>query len=253
MVAMMVTALVSCYFYFSSPGNQARLGGNPLGGNVLFSVISSFKKFGVLAYDWVLKGPLLFFTVLWLVILSRLSKGARNYFSIPAWFAILLFIGVVTAQLFPSYYGVGIEPTPRVINCVYFFFLIGWFYVMGVIFHNFNLSETRIFDISRTRYAVIYCITILSVALSFYRSNNVRIMYTDIIKGRAAAFDKENYERYELLKNSREKVVYLPALKIRPSSLYVDDITLNQKHWWNKCLAGYYGKEAVIMVNEHVE
>ena len=253
MISMLVTGVVSCYIFFASPGNAARIGGNPLGGNFSFSLISSFQKLGVLVYEWVFTTPLLFFTILWLVVLSRLSKGARNYFSIPVWFAVLLYIGIESAQLFPSYYGVGIEPTPRVINCVYFFFLIGWFYVSGVIFHYFNSKYGYVLNLSKGRFTLICGIAALSVTLSFYQSNNVKVLYSDILKGRAAAFDKENYERYNLLKTSKERVVYLPELSIKPQTLFVDDIKTDKTHWWNKCLAGYYGKDTVYVIEQHVK
>ena len=248
MIAMLLVTSVSCYFYFSSPGNQARIGGNPLGGNIPFSVISSFRKLASLSFEWIFRTPLIFFSLAWLIVLSRLSAGARNYFSVPVWYAILLFIGVLSAQLFPSYYGVGIEPTPRVINCVYFFFLIGWFYVIGVIFHFFSTSKTFQFQFSVLKYGILYAMLIISIALSFYRSTNVRLLYNDLLKGTASAFDKEMFERYAVLKNAKEDVVYLSPVKAKPLSIfYDDDIKTNKDHWWNKCMAGYFGKKAIYL------
>jgi hypothetical protein len=145
MVAMLTVALLSCYMFFAAPGNDARIGTNPLGGNIPFSIISSFKMLAKLSYDWLFRTPLLFFSVAWLVVLSRVSEGARIYFSIPVWYALLVVIGILAAQLFPNYYGVGIDPAPRVINCVYFFFLIGWFYLIGVVFHYFKKRKIDYF------------------------------------------------------------------------------------------------------------
>jgi len=250
MVAMLLVSAASCYFYFSSPGNQARIGGNPLGGNIPFSVFSSFDKLATLSYDWVFRTPLIFFSLAWLIVLSRLSAGARNYFSIPVWYAVLLFIGVLAAQLFPSYYGVGIEPTARVINCVYFFFLIGWFYVIGVIFHHFRTSKNGQFPFSVARYGVLYVVLILSIGLSFLKSTNIRLVYTDLLKGKAAAFDKEMWDRYATIRNTKEDVVYLDPIRSKPLSIfYDDDIKANEGHWWNKCLAGYFGKKTIYLKN----
>ncbi|MCE7058713.1 DUF6056 family protein [Dyadobacter sp. CY343] len=248
MVSMLVITGISCYLLLGSPGNQARMGGNPLGGNIPFSTISTLKKLAILGFDWVFRTPLIFFTAVWLVVMSRLSEGARNYFSIPVWYAVLLFIGVLSAQLFPSYYGVGIEPTHRVVNSAYFFFLIGWFYIWGVIFHYFKQKRFGFFQFTVARFVGLYVILLASVALSFYRSPNVRLVYTDWLKGKAAAYDKEMYQRYALMKNSTEEVTYLPPIHSKAFSIYVeDDITANQDHWWNKCMAGYYGKKAIIM------
>jgi hypothetical protein len=247
MIGMLIVAGLSGYFYFASTGNQARIGGNPLGGNVVFSVVSSFRKLAVLSFDWIFRTPLVFFSLAWLIVLSRLSVGARTYFSMPVWFAVLLYIGVLAAQLFPSYYGVGIEPTPRVINCVYFFFLIGWFYVIGVVFHYIHQRAAGKFPLSFLRYGVLYSLLVISIALSFYRSTNIRMVYTDLLKGGAAKFDRENDQRYADIQNSKERIVYLPPIKTQPLSLFVEDIKTNRNHWWNRCMAGYFGKEAIIM------
>ncbi|MCE7043488.1 DUF6056 family protein [Dyadobacter sp. CY312] len=248
MIAMLTVTILSGYLYFSSPGNQARIGGNPLGGDVVFSFVSSFKKLGSLSFDWIFRTPLLFFSFAWLIVLSRLSVGARNYFSVPVWYALLLYIGVLAAQLFPSYYGVGIEPTPRVINCVYFYFLIGWFYIIGVIFHYFKKGDVSRFSFSGLRYSLLYVLLVVSSFLAFYSSDNVRLIYTDLIKGKAAAFNREMNSRYEMLRVSKEDVVYLPAIESKPLSIfYDDDIKTDKDHWWNKCLAGYFGKKAVYL------
>lgn len=252
MIAMLVVTAASCYLFFTSPGNAARIGGNPLSGNIVFSVTSSFKELARLSFTWITKTPIILFSFAWLVVLSRLSVGARNYFSVPVWFAVLLFIGILSAQLFPSYYGIGIV-TMRVINCVYFFFLIGWFYVIGVLYHYLqkNIKFVGTFHLSILQYGILNVILILAISFSFYKSTNVRMVYTDWLKGKAAAFDRENYERYALLQNSRESVISIPAIKARPLSLFVEDIKPDTKHWWNKCMAGYFGKEVIILEEKH--
>lgn len=251
MISMLIVAAISCYFFFMAPGNQARLDGNPLSRNFTFSLISSFKYLAVSSFSWIFKTPLLIFSLAWLIVLSKISVGARKYFSMPVWFAVLLYIGVLSAQIFPSYYGIGIDPSSRAVNCVYLFFLIGWFYVVGVIFHYCNRKYSGQFPLSFLRYGVLYSLLVVSIAFSFFRSTNVKMIYTDLLKGKAAAFSRETEERYELIKNSKEAIVYLPPIRTRPLSLYFDDIQENRQFLWNKCMAGYFGKEAIIMVDKH--
>ena len=249
MVAMLVVAVASCVLYFSSPGNRARIGGNPLGGNIPFSVISSFKILAKLTYDWIFRTPLIFFTILWMIVLGRLSEGARTYFSIPVWYAGLLFIGVLAAQIFPSYYGVGIDPTARVLNCVYFFFLIGWFYCIGVLFHFIRSQKIALVQVTVPRFVGIYAILLISAGLSFLRSANVRLVYTDWLKGEAAAFDQEMFARYDYIKSSKESTIYLSPIQNKPRSIFYDDDVKDQEHAnvWNRCYAGYFGKEGIYL------
>lgn len=247
MISMLIIGVLSVYIFLAAPGNSARLDGNPMSRNIGFSIISSFKQLAILSFPWIFKTPLLIFSLAWVIVLSKISVGARNYFSMPVWFAILLYIGVLAGQIFPSYYGIGIEPSLRAVNCVYLFFLIGWFYVIGVIFHYFHQRYTPNFPLSFLRYGVLYSLLVISIAFSFFRSTNVKMIYSDLLKGRAAAFSRETNERYALIQNSKTRIVYLPPIKTRPMSLYFDDIKDNRDFLWNKCIAGYFGKEAIIM------
>jgi hypothetical protein len=60
-------------------------------------------------------------------------------------------------------------------------------------------------------------------------------------------YNRENNQRYAAIQNSKEPIVYLQPIENQPLSLFVEDIKTNRDHWWNKCMAGYFGKEAIIM------
>ena len=250
MLGMLGVAAVSCYLFFSAPGNEARLGGNPLSGDVVTSALSSFRKLIILSMEWITRTPLLLFSVVWLLVLSRMSPQARTYFAVAPPYVLLIYVGVLAAQLFPSYYGIGIEPTLRVINCVYFFFLVGWFYLVGVLFHYF--AQKKSFAFPPLLYLGTCAVLALLVGLSFYRSPQVRMLYTDWLRGGAAAFDREMYARYALIEQTKAPEVYLPAIEHRPPSLFVGDIESNESHWWNKCTAGYFGKQTIYLLDKNV-
>ena len=77
------------------------------------------------------------------------------------------------------------------------------------------------------------------------------MIYTDLLRGKAAAYDKEMYDRYALLAASKERDIYLPAIHSRPQSIFYDDINANKTHWWNRCMAGYYGKDVIYLKKEN--
>lgn len=121
-----------------------------------------------------------------------------------------------------------------------------------------SLSPAKIrpiatFHLSYLQYGILNAVLVLSISLSFFKSTNVRLIYTDLLKGKAAAFDRENYERYDLLSTSKESVVYLPAIQTQPGSLFVEDIKSDPKHWWNKCMAGYFGKKIIYLKEDQSE
>ncbi len=246
MIGVGIAAVLGCFLYFSAPGLTVRLGGNPLGGNIPYSIANAFKKLAQLGIGWILGTPLLLFTVAWLGVLSRITIQARMHFAVPFWYVGLLYIGILSAQLFTSYYGIGIDPTAREINCVYLFFLVGWFYTTGVLYHT--ISQHFMLP-GLPKFGQVICLVALGLwtTYAFYTNSNVRMVYSDWWSGTAAAYNAELYQRYDLIQNSTSPVVYLPAIEHKPQSLFVDDIKDNKDHWWNKLMAGYYGKEAIYL------
>ncbi|GHB63305.1 DUF6056 family protein [Persicitalea jodogahamensis] len=249
MVGVVAAAALGCYLYFTAPGLDVRLGGNPLGGNIPLSFLNAFRMLGIVTLGWITKTPLLLFTAAWLLVLSRITPQARARFAVPFWYVFLLYVGILAAQLFTSYYGIGIDPTEREVNLVYLFFLVGWFYVFGVLY-QWASRKLDLPGMSVISQYILIGLLGLQVIFSTYQSASVRAAYGDLLSGRAAAYDAELYRRYELIESSTESVVYLPALKNRPQSLYVDDINQNHNHWWNRLMAGYFGKEAIYMKEE---
>ena len=249
MIGTLVIAALSCYLYFTAPGNQERMGGDTLSGNISFSIISSFQTLPRLFLDWI-NLPLLLFSLGWCLILTRISRQGRTYFQIPLWYTLLLWIGILAAQLFAAFYGNG-SPAPRVINCVYLYFLLGWFYNLGVL--TDYLARTYSFE-ARLRSGAFLALVVLlggSLLFKFYYSTNTRALYQEWLSGKAAAFDQEMYHRYDLIKTSRDSVLYLPPIHNLPTTLFVEDIKNDPKHWWNKCLASYYGKEVIYLAEEN--
>ena len=248
MSLLALTTVVSCYLFFSAEGNATRLGGNPLSGNILFSFVSSFRTLAVLVVGWLWKTPLLPFTLLWVAMLTQHPLGAasRRYFEVPLWYAGGVYVGLMASQLFPSYYGIGIEPAPRAINNVYLFFVLGWFYLVTVSWIRY---APRLRGLVASDRSLLWIGTIC-VGMSLYTayaSANIRGIYRDWLRGTAAAYDREMTERYALLQATQETEVYLPPLQHLPFALYVEDIKDNPEHWWNKCMAGYFGKEKILL------
>jgi hypothetical protein len=249
MIGLMLVAIFSSYLYFTAPGLSVRLGGNPLGGNIPLSVLNAFRKLAQLVAGWLIRSPLLLFTAAWMLVLARCTPQARTYFTVPFWYVFLLYIGILSAQLFTSYYGIGIDPTAREINCVYLFFLVGWFYTTGVLLHTLS-GRVPLPGISASGQGVLLIVLVAGTVFAFYKNPNIRMIYSDWLSGKAAAYNTELYRRYDLIKNTRQSVVYLPALENKPQSLFVDDIKEDKNHWWNKLMAGYFQKEAIYLISD---
>jgi hypothetical protein len=243
------TALLS----FMAPGNAVRLEGNPQSRDLVFAVISSFKFTPKLLFGWIINPSLLALTALWIGVLPKILRresGHNNpYFAVKPCFSILIAGAIVVSQIFPSYYGIGIDPTPRVINCIYFFFLLGWFYNVGVI--TSYLTRKGYFSIHSIPAIPIMARVVLFAVIcaNFAFSQNPKRMYGEWLSGEAAAYDREMTDRTNLLMTSKQDTVYVAPLQHKPTMLFLEDVTTNPKHLWNRCEAGYFGKKVIYLTD----
>jgi hypothetical protein len=248
---LLVWGIATALLSFLAPGNDVRLGGNPHSKDFMFALISSVRYTPHLLADWILSPALLAFSVLWAgvlpKVLKRTSGRSNQYFKIAPWYTLLVTAAIIVSQIFPSYYGIGVEPTPRVTNCIYFFFLLGWFYNIGVIMGY--LSRKKYLDLNSIPLLplAVRAGLVVLICVNFYTAGNSRLMYREWLSGDAAAYDKEMTERTRILMTSKEDIIYLSPLKYKPQTLFLEDITTNPQHLWNRCEAGYYNKKVVYL------
>lgn len=243
---MVLMAVFSCYVFFSSEGNTHRIDDNPLSKNIPYSLQESFKLLLSLIYDWLRHTPLLIFTLFFIYwIQNHLKKHPVNqYLAIHPFWAGLGLVGILIVKLFPSYYGIGIQPTPRVINSVYLFFLLGWFYNVAVWVY-FLKSKLKLSIPESIWVKAVLVLPILY--MTYFSSTNFRTIYSDWLRGGAKEYNKELYARYELIKNTKSDTVYVKPLIHRPATLFVEDIKEDTAHLWNHCAAGYFGKTVIAL------
>ncbi len=253
-VFLIVVAAFSCFIFFTSPGNALRMGGNPEGRNFSLSTVQSLRQLAKLGIEWLSRTPLLVFTILWIAALPKIfeREKANRYFAVPLWVAAIAYFGLLFVQIFPSYYGIGIEPAPRVINSIYLYFLIGWFYNVAVWVYYFYQND---FLGAQKWYLPpsIKLVLALLILTSTLFSQNFRMIYGDWLRGRAAAYDSALKERYEYIESTPGDTVYVAPLKARPLSLFLDDANPDPAHLWSRCLGGYFGKKAVVLKSEPVQ
>ena len=243
---LVLIAAFSCFVFFSSVGNTSRIDDNPLSRNIPYSLLQSLKLLAFLVFDWLRHTPLLIFTILFIFWLqNHFKKNPENaYLSVHPFWAGLGFVGILIVKLFPSFYGIGIQPTPRVINSVYLFFLLGWFYNVAV--WVYFLKSKIAFSIPEN--ILIKAVLVLPILyMTYFGSTNFRTIYNDWLRGGAAAYNQELYDRYALIQNTKSDTVYVKPLIHKPLSLFVEDLNDNPKHLWNRCSAGYFGKTVIAL------
>lgn len=251
LAGLLVMALFSTWLLFRAPGNAIRMGGNPHSGDFLFSAGSAFGYLAKEILWWLIHTPVLVLGILWIPLVRRLSRSdnpTRRYFMVHPLLATVFWLGLLGGLIFPSYYGVGIDPAPRVMNVVYAFFLLGWFYLIAL---WVAYTERQSWFDRRLKTAQSIWITgiaFLWIGATVYKSTSLRQIYGDWLSGRAATYNREMNERQRILNDPAVEVAHLPALTASPPTIFNGDIDPSDpKHLWNRCEAGYYGKKMVIL------
>lgn len=255
LVFLVVVALASSWLLFRAPGNAIRMGGNPHSGELVKSMGSSFGWLARSVGGWLLKTPILPLSLLYWPMARRITQpGAPNarLFALPAFLLTVVYVGLLAATIFPSYYGIGLPPFGRTMNVLFVFFTLGWFFVLTVwagrnqsagtasrtpaFFAKWNMPATT----------PLLVVTALWLAGSIAFSTSLKQLYTDLLDGRAAVYNREMNERHRLLQLPGDTLRLAP-ISVYPPSLFVEDLKPDRTHWWNRCQSGYYNHKIIIL------
>ncbi|GAB2581807.1 DUF6056 family protein [Spirosoma areae] len=246
---LLLVAGISAWLLFRAPGNAIRMGSQQAqAGELVKSIGFSFGWLARSAGIWLLKTPLLPLSVLFMPVARRLVRHGspvRELFLIPVGLLTVVYLGLLAATIFPSYYGLGIPPFPRTMNVLFVFFAIGWFYVLTVWVGWLDRRKRSLTLVQRWP-APVWLITGIWLSSNIVVSQSFHQMYTDWLSGGAATYDREMTERHTQLLTVTDTVRLRP-ISVYPPSIFVEDIKPNRTHWWNRCQSGYYGHKAIIL------
>ena len=244
---LIIMSLISSWLLFRAPGNAIRMGGNPHSGDFIASFLSSFGWLAQSLGMWLIRTPVIPLSILYVPLATRLLRPGspvRTLFQVPAGVVAIVYIGLLAAMIFPSYYGIGLPPAFRTMNVVYDVALLGWFYLLTVTVYFLNRQGWRIERFTPSLGVVL--LTGIWVLASIWFSIPLKLMYNDLLRGHAAAYNREMNERHEQLLQPRADL-HLKPLSVYPPSLFVEDINKNPNYLWNKCQAGYYGHKTIVL------
>lgn len=244
---LILISLCSSWLLFRAPGNAIRMGGNPHSGDFVASFLSSFAWLGQSVGLWLIRTPVLPISVLYVPLalrLLRFGSPVRTLFQVPIGVVAIVYIGLLAAMIFPSYYGIGLPPAFRTMNVVYDVALMGWFYLLTAFIHFLSRQGWRMERFMPSVGMVL--LTGVWVMVSIWLSAPVKLMYNDLLRGHAATYNREMNQRHEQLVQPGAEL-HLKPLSVYPPSLFIDDISKDPKYLWNKCQAGYYGHKIVVL------
>lgn len=154
----------------------------------------------------------------------------------------------------PPFYALGVCGPDRLLNIVYYCFIILLFinaaYIIGWL-QNF-ISEESIIKIQISNWKFVQTVAILSFALFFSSVKNTWAFEAlkEIYHGEAKAYSEQYFEREAMLLDSAGEDVTVLSFRVKPKLLFFDDITDNTDDWRNEGISNYYGLKSIVL-EEH--
>ncbi|WP_420147343.1 hypothetical protein, partial [Spirosoma sp.] len=212
--------VVSCYYLMKAPGNAIRLGGNPNGSNIPFTLIASLRYAAEYVPKQLLLTPWLPLSLLYLPVGCKLVEDRQRAGDLPPYLRVHPLLGMlysaatVLALISLHFYGVGIPPIPRLINLVNLAFWLGILYNVTLLIVAFRhrIQPVRFQPYLRPAMlvAVVWAIGLASVGTL------LPVVYGDWLSGRAATYDRAMLDRYKQLANSNNPESLLTPLPNYP-------------------------------------
>ena len=247
LILILIIASFASIFVYAAPGNEMRfqheayISKNPeIRHNLSLSLSSSAMTAASYCITWLRNFTIIMFTVLYIPYGIRMSErtlGSNNPFSIRPALSLVGFLIIFVLSFFPSYWATN-RLEGRVINVIYLYFLIGWFFNVQVIIHYLNQKRIMFKGLSHISSVLI----VILILIKLSTGGNIRNAYKDLIKGNAYRYDKEVSLRYKKIHNCRETICELERISDHPSTLFWDDITSDETHWVNQCVGDYFNK-----------
>jgi len=128
------------------------------------------------------------------------------------------------------------------------------FIILCIIFLFNNISYFVLYkSIIINNYTKVLSIVIIAIFFSYLGfGRNFKRTASDLVSGRAKAFDIElnnRYNKIQACKDNNEDICIVKPLKNIPLSIYATDITNDQHIWINTCTADYFNIKSIKLEN----
>lgn len=253
-VAMLVCVVVGIAIVMLAPGNAQRIKwyNNDVHHVPAKAVVMALELGVRQLIVWVLLGILLPVT---LVLIAgwpeEPNMTRRRAWSMIFWAAVLI-LGTVFGGFFLGTWSMGDYLPLRSTNQLYFFFLLGWFVLAGGVASLLRARGWRLPRLGPVLAGAAFVIFVGIVAVGASHpiwggACNVKNAWKDLLGGGAAAFDKECYARYDLIRSSQAADLTVPRLKSRPPTIFFSDLSDDPANWRNLGMSAFFHKRRLLL------
>lgn len=247
---LLLITIIASFVVIFAPGNARRaayFSAHDMG----YSILSSFTATIIHLRNW-LSLPILLLTIMYIPVGYTLTnyfntKNTKNIFSVNPFISIFLSLILVYSGFFLGFWSLGDLLPTRTIDVLYLIFLLSYFFNLQVLIYYLCIKFKLVFEKLPTY--VVLMLFLLLVGWSLKGHNNIRIAYADLLKGRAYRYNEEIKKRLIAIEACESEICEVEGLKNKPASLFVVDITADEKDWLNQTFSTFYKKTVRIKTN----
>lgn len=252
---IIVCVAIACiYMNVSSPGTVIRQ--NSLNDiseriGVVKTIIASIEEAAYNIGTWLgLKEIVL--TVFCLPILfpmiTYIRENYRFKFRYPA-VVIILSVAWLAIMYCPPFYAMNWPGSGRLINVVWYCFVILWFiniiYILGWLQENILKDVNLKIEILNWKYLSTVVVLSIAMLLCYGKESWGYKAFIELYLGGPQIYAEEFLEREKKILSSKGEDVEVSAYSVKPELIYFDDIVEDKNDWRNQAVSAYYGLKSI--------
>ncbi|MBQ9664095.1 MAG: hypothetical protein IJV40_13180 [Oscillospiraceae bacterium] len=237
----------------AAPGNAVRQAQLQYRPDAARAFLSAFVSAAGSSVEWTslpVIGCLILGSCFWL----RTESQASFPFRFPALISLWSFC-LLAAMFFPPLYAMGNIGDKRLVNIVWFSFLLllffNMFYWLGWLRMRGRTAD-RPFRLSPV-IAGIVCVCMLAIHLVTGHGYTSLMALGELRSGEAAAYYEAGVARLAQLEDPALRNVELEPFPVTPYLLYIGDIEESADSYLNQDMSAYFGKESIVLKTTETE
>jgi hypothetical protein len=248
-IALLFFIFFTC-IEITAPGNSVRDSLMDYNHQLFRSVTKSFLFSIQYVLEWI---PMLLICCLFLVekIYEHTNKIANKVFFIHPILSVFLLFSVFYIAIFVGFWSLNNILPARALNVLYFYSIFLTLYSFCCFLYYLKSKHNYVIQVTKqTRLflgLIIFCLAFSKTPLF--------LAYHDLLIGKAYHYNKEMALRFEIIRNSKEKKIILPALFNKPPTIYNNEymgITTDKNNWKNLEISLYYDKEIIVKPSDSI-
>lgn len=233
-----------------SPGSQRR--GDSIGadlgiiGSITASIQCGLEKIN----EW-MGLEIIICLVILLPVFYDMSKKIKERTGFQFKFPLLVFmasVGYLCALFCPTFYALGVEGPKRLLNGIYFIFIILLFlntlYLCGWIQSRIQFDKKSGYSFSWILFSLLL---IFGGFLGNRKDTNGYLAYQSVSSGEAGLYSQQADARYNYLLNCKGQDVTVDRYDAYPYLLYVEEVTGDPDYFINQMVRSYFELNSIVL------